>query len=134
MRRYLLDTGSAGDFINDQGGIRARADHRKSLGDRIGICIPVLGELWAGIESSASKAKNMVLLLRDLPFFRIWPFDVRAAREFGRVAALLKQTGPPIQQIDVQIAAVAFSLGNCTVVSKDSDFKVVPGLDVEDWS
>jgi tRNA(fMet)-specific endonuclease VapC len=39
-----------------------------------------------------------------------------------------------MQQIDIQIAAVALSLGNCTVVSGDSDLSAVPGLTVEKWS
>jgi tRNA(fMet)-specific endonuclease VapC len=37
-----------------------------------------------------------------------------------------------MQQIDIQIAAIALSLGNCTV-SADSDLAAVPGLTVEDW-
>ena len=32
------------------------------------------------------------------------------------------------------IAAIAFALGNCTVVSADSDLLAVPGLTVENWS
>ena len=39
-----------------------------------------------------------------------------------------------MQQIDIQIAAIAFALGNCVVVSKDGDLRAVPGLTVEDWS
>ncbi len=39
-----------------------------------------------------------------------------------------------MQQIDIQIAAIALTIGNCVVVSKDSDLKAIPGLDVEDWS
>jgi tRNA(fMet)-specific endonuclease VapC len=39
-----------------------------------------------------------------------------------------------MQVVDVQIAAIALSLGNCIVVSKDSDLAAVPGLIVEDWS
>jgi tRNA(fMet)-specific endonuclease VapC len=39
-----------------------------------------------------------------------------------------------MQQIDMQIAAIAFSLGNCTVVSTDSDLADVPGLKVENWA
>lgn len=39
-----------------------------------------------------------------------------------------------MQQIDIQIAAIALSLGRCTVVSKDSDLSAVPGLDVENWA
>jgi tRNA(fMet)-specific endonuclease VapC len=33
----------------------------------------------------------------------------------------------------VQIAAIALTLGNCTVVSTDSDLSAVPGLTVENW-
>jgi hypothetical protein len=37
-----------------------------------------------------------------------------------------------MQQIDIQIAAIAFVLDHCTVVSGDSDLKAIPGLTVED--
>ena len=39
-----------------------------------------------------------------------------------------------MQQIDIQIAAIALTLGRCTVVTKDTDFSAIPGLDVEDWT
>jgi tRNA(fMet)-specific endonuclease VapC len=39
-----------------------------------------------------------------------------------------------MQQIDIQIAAVACTLPNCTLVTKDSDFQAVPGLRITDWS
>ena len=39
-----------------------------------------------------------------------------------------------MQQIDIMIAAIARTLGDCVVISKDSDLLAVPGLDVEDWS
>lgn len=39
-----------------------------------------------------------------------------------------------MQVIDIMIAAVALTLGNCTVVSKDSDLSAVPGLAVENWA
>ena len=38
-----------------------------------------------------------------------------------------------MQQIDVMIAAIAKTLGNCTVVSADGDLAAVPGLTVESW-
>jgi tRNA(fMet)-specific endonuclease VapC len=31
------------------------------------------------------------------------------------------------------IAAIALSLGNCTVVTNDADLTAVPGLEVENW-
>ena len=39
-----------------------------------------------------------------------------------------------MQVPDLQIAAIALTLGDCVVVSKDSDLRAVPGLTVEDWS
>ena len=36
--------------------------------------------------------------------------------------------------VDMQLAAIAFALGNCTVVTKDSDLSAVPGLQVENWA
>jgi tRNA(fMet)-specific endonuclease VapC len=63
-----------------------------------------------------------------------WPYDKAAAYEYGRIFAELKKRGRIIQQIDMQIAAIALSLGNCTVVSSDSDLTAVPGLTVENWA
>ncbi len=133
MRRYLFDTGSAMDYINRRGATFTAGQARKRAGEQIGICMPVVGELWAGVECSASRQRNRGLLLRDITAFKLWPFDMAAAREYGRVHALQKSIGRLMGQIDMQIAAVAFTLGNCTVVTKDSDFAAIPGLAVEDW-
>jgi tRNA(fMet)-specific endonuclease VapC len=64
----------------------------------------------------------------------VWPFDLAAAKEFGRLQAFLRRTGRPMQEIDVMIAAIALTLGNCTVVTSDSDLLAVPGLAVENWT
>jgi predicted nucleic acid-binding protein len=37
-------------------------------------------------------------------------------------------------RIDIMIAAIAFSLGNCVVVTDDTDLAAVPGLPVESWT
>ena len=64
----------------------------------------------------------------------VWPYTNEAAAEFGRLFAELRRIGRAMQQIDIQIAAVAFSLGTCTVVTADSDLSAVPGLTVENWT
>lgn len=38
-----------------------------------------------------------------------------------------------MQQIDIQIAAIALTLADCTVVTVDSDLATIPGLSVENW-
>ncbi len=134
MRRYLLDTGVAGDFIARRRGVDIRVRDAALQGDITGICLPVLGELWAGMELSATRDRNIERMRRALARLRIWPFDIKAAQEYGRIFAALRRNGRTIQQIDIQVAAIALSLGNCTVVSTDSDLSAVQGLSVESWA
>ena len=59
IRRYLLDTGIAQDFQEDRHGVLDRAIAERKMGHRVGICVPVLGELWSGVECSASRERNL---------------------------------------------------------------------------
>ncbi|SRR5216683_6984613 len=133
MKRYLLDTGMMGDFINHRRGVDQRVRQAQNQGDRMGTCMPVIGELFFGVEASATRDVNLKRLTRALSRIVCWPFDRQAAEEYGRLAAHLKRIGRNMQQIDIQIAAIARTLGNCTVVSSDTDLAAVPGLTVENW-
>jgi tRNA(fMet)-specific endonuclease VapC len=134
MSRYLLDTNMMGHFINRRRGVDVRAREIRMQGAIIGTCLPVVGELFFGVENSASRDANLQRLIRALSGIRCWPFDRPAAEKYGWIAAELKRIGRPMQQIDIQIAAVALSLGKCIVVSADSDLSAVPGLTVENWA
>lgn len=133
MRRYLLDTKPAQQFINNRGDIRERADRERKRGGRIGICMPVLGELWSGVVGSDRQEVNRQRLRLGLSRLILWPYDQEAAAEFGRIFTQLKRVGRPMQQVDIQIAAIAFALGDCTVVTADSDFAAISDLPVENW-
>ena len=134
MRRYLLDTGIAGDYIDRRRGVYERAQEEVAKGNRIGIGVPVLAELAYGIEQSMSRGRNMQSLRTTLAAWKVWPFDEAAAFEYGRLAAELRRVGRPMQTVDIMIAAIALTLGNCTVVSADSDLTAIPGLKVENWA
>jgi len=134
MRRYLLDTGIAGDYVSRRHGVDQRVRESVIRGDRVGICYPVLGELWAGMELSASRESNIQRMKHAVAKLRLWPLDRKAAEMYGRIFGALRRQGQTIGQIDIQVAAIALSLGNCTVVSKDTDFASVPGLSVENWA
>jgi tRNA(fMet)-specific endonuclease VapC len=133
VNRYLLDTNMAGDLIDKRHGVDDRAREVRRNGGRIGIGIPVLAELYYGVEFSSTRDKNLQRLHRAMASLTIWPFEEKAAAEFGRIRAELRRLGRPMQVIDMMIAAIAFTLGNCTVVSADSDLAAVPGLTVENW-
>ena len=132
--RYLLDTGIAQEFIGRNAKVVQRVDGTRRAGNRIGICTPVLGELWSGVEGSISRDRNLHRLRLALSRLVVWPYTNEAAEQFGRVFAELRRIGRPMQQIDIMVAAIAFALGNCTVVSKDTDLAAIPGLEVENWA
>jgi len=133
-RRYLLDTGPAFDFLFKRRGVDNRVAAARRAGAKIGICFPVLGEIVAGLEASSSRDASWATARPRLAKLICWPYERDAAYEYGRIFAELKKRGRVIQQIDMQIAAVAFALGDCTVVSGDTDLAAVPGLTVEDWA
>src|SRR5438270_387492 len=109
MSYYLLDTGIAEDFVKRRNGVVERADEARRHGHRIGICTPVLGELWSGVECSPTRERKLQLLRLALSHLIVWPYTNEAAAEFGRIFAELKRIGRPIQQIDIQIAAIALT-------------------------
>jgi tRNA(fMet)-specific endonuclease VapC len=133
-RRYLLDTGPAFDFLFRRHGVEDRAEAVRRGGAKIGICVPVLGEIAAGLEASDSREASWETARRRLGKLVCWPFDEAAAYEYGRVFAELKKRGRPMQQVDMMIAAIARTLGNCIVVSGDGDLSAVAGLAVETWT
>jgi tRNA(fMet)-specific endonuclease VapC len=134
MTRSLLDTGTAGDYIHRRRDVYERVREAATGGHRIGIGLPVLAELWYGVENSSTRERNAERLRRVLSDLIIWPLTEPAAEEYGRIAAELKRIGRPIGKIDMLIAAIALSLGKTTVVSADNDLTAVPGLSVENWS
>jgi tRNA(fMet)-specific endonuclease VapC len=133
-RRFLLDAGPAQDFVLLRDPVFSRARREQLNGAKIGVCYPTLGEVRGGIEYSQTRDVNLKRLARAIGKLVLWPFDEKAAEEYGRVFATLRRIGRMMQQIDIQVAAVAFALGDCTVVTVDSDLSAVPGLSVADWS
>jgi tRNA(fMet)-specific endonuclease VapC len=129
-----MDSGIANDYINRRHGVWERARLAIAAGDVVGIGTPVLGELTSGLERSASRDRNLQRLKVALNSWRLWPYESRAAFEFGRIHAQLVRSGRPMQTIDIMVAAIASSLGDCTVVTTDSDFGAIVGLRVENWA
>lgn len=134
MRRYILDSGIVTDLANHLNAVDQRAAEALRQGDRVGVGTPVVGELLAGVENSASRQKNVARLERALSRLTFWSYDESAAREYAKIASDLRRRGIVIQQIDMQIAGIAFALGNCVVVSKDRDFNYITGLALENWA
>ena len=133
-RRYIFDCNAVSAYVNAHPELIERATRLRALGAKLGTCPPILGEFHFGIELSATRARNQKRSRSGLQSLTIWLYDEQAAKEYGRIAAELRRMGRPMQVPDMQLAAVAFTLGDCTVVSTDSDLRAIPGLKVEDWT
>jgi tRNA(fMet)-specific endonuclease VapC len=133
MRRYMFNSGSANDWINRNGATRDRANQAARDGHMLGICTPVLAELCAGVEYSASRDVNLPRLRHAMAELTEWPLTTAAALEYGRLYAAMRRAGRSIGSNDLLIAAIALTLPRCTVVTRDNDFVAVPGLRIENW-
>ena len=133
-RKYLLDTNAVSDLTYRRRRVHERHAEAKRAGARIGTCPPIAGELFAGAEGAADPVKSVREIATMLGKLILWPYGLEAAKEFGRLLAELRRIGRPMQTPDIQLAAVAFTLGDCTVVSSDTDLLAVPGLKVENWA
>jgi tRNA(fMet)-specific endonuclease VapC len=123
-----------GDLINRRKGVHERTRSARMGGAKVGTCIPVLGELFFGIEFSQTRDENRARLIRAIAGLPFWPYTREAAEEYGRIAAQLRRAGRTMQQVDMQVAAIALTLSQCIVVSEDTDLLAVPGLNVENWA
>lgn len=127
MKRVALDT-SAYRALED--GDKYLADAIK-WADSVGLPIIVVGELYAGFINGTRLAENVAKLDKFClsPRMEILNIDKSTARHFGEIATLLRQTGKPIQQDDMWIAALCKQYGY-VLATTDKDFERVTGLEV----
>ncbi len=131
---YLLDTGPLGQFVHRVGPVCDRADAARAAGDWVLTITPVVAEILAGLEYSATRERNRAAVARGLALVPALPFTRDDAREYGRLWALLRRRGVQMQVVDLMLAAAALTVKDCVVVSADGDLSRVPGLRVEDWT
>ena len=134
MRRFILDTGMAGLYLDRKRGVFERAAAEVAAGNRVGVAGPVVGELAFRAEGSPRRELDLLRLRQALDVWKVWLADLAAEFEYGRIAFELKTVGRPIGQNDITIAAIARTIGNATVVTMDADLSTVPGLAVENWA
>ena len=91
--RYLLDSGPAFDFLFKRKGIHTRVAEVRRKGFKVGICVPVLGEIVGGLEASGSREASWRIVRPRLGKLLCWPYEKPAAYEYGRIFADLKARG-----------------------------------------
>lgn len=128
--RFLLDTDTISFALRGQGGV-ADVLRRRSPSE---VCTSavVAGELELGVARRGARKlrRELDALYSGL---EVLPYDLDAARRYGRVAAVLLDRGVPIGVEDTMVAAHALSRGLTLVTHNRKHFQRVKGLRVEDW-
>lgn len=100
-------------------------------GDAV-MSIVTYAELRVGLEglgpTRAQNERALHLLTLEIP---VLPFDETAAVRYGVQRAAIRDRRR--DALDRLIAAHAASLGLTLVTNNEADFKVYPGLSVENW-
>lgn len=132
MTDYLLDTNHASRLMSGDGTLVRSIRAARTAGDRFGVSITVVAELYFAVYASRRQDENRHRLDDLVTSLVVWPFDASAAEEFGRIQAEQKARGRPIPALDAQIAAVARSR-DLKLLTADRHFDYVAGVIAENW-
>lgn len=129
--QYLLDTNTCIDAMRNHPNVVKRMS-AFSPGDCVVSTISSY-ELHTGVAKCAAPAKEQAKVELLLKTIVQLPFDQAAAREAGRIRALLEAQGQMIGPYDVLLAAHALANRLTLVTANTKEFQRVPGLTVENW-
>lgn len=129
---YLLDTNHLSRAVRTGSVVQRRIADLRARGLKIGVCVPVLCEIEAGIQQIKSPneyRRDLESLLRQV---RTWPLDRTTARNYGEIHRDLKARGRILSQVDMMLAALARQM-KLTIVTTDQDFAALPDIATENW-
>lgn len=128
--RFLLDTDTISFALRGEGHVADQLRQRSP--SEVCTSSVVAGELELGVARRGSRKlrRELDALYAGL---EVLPYDLDAARRYGRLAAVLLDAGVPIGVEDTMVAAHALSRGLALVTHNRKHFERVKGLRVEDW-
>jgi tRNA(fMet)-specific endonuclease VapC len=129
--QYLLDTNTCVDLMRSHPRVVSRMS-RLTPADCVISTISSY-ELFTGVAKCASPTKEKAKVDQLLSTIVELPFDMAAAREAGRIRALLETLGQMIGPYDVLLSGQALAAQLTLVTANVKEFQRVPGLTVENW-
>jgi tRNA(fMet)-specific endonuclease VapC len=129
---YLLDTNIIAYLIKNKDLTLFEKFKRVSKKSEIGISSITYAEICYGLDKKGNE-KLRIKVLSFLEVFKTFPFDEKAAFEYGTIRTHLEKEGNLIGILDMLIAAHAKSLNAILVTNNEREFKRVEGLVVENW-
>ncbi len=129
--RYLLDTNTCIAAMRQDAAVVQRMASMPPT--EIAISTITSYELFTGVEKCAAPAKELAKVQLLLATVNELVFDALAAKDAGRIRALLESLGCMIGPYDVLLAGHARSAGLTLVSANTAEFSRVPGLSLENW-
>jgi len=129
---YLLDTNMASYVI--KGNVpRVRDKLLKVPMAEVGISVVTEAELRFGVARKPEAARLKLAVDEFLLRVEILPWDSAAARQYATLRSALEDSGNPMGNMDMLIAALALATP-ALLVTHDRVFQRVKHLKVEDWT
>ena len=135
MRTVLLDSTTFSFLMERRPQVVARLESL-APGDRVAICTIVRGEILYGLERMPPGRRRRENERAAAELFEAVACEglcEAVADVYARIKYDAERDGTPLAENDLWIAATALARG-ATLVTSDTDFRRVRGLDIEDWA
>ena len=130
--RYVLDTNAA-SYVIKGNFPRARERLLKVPMSDVGISAVTEAELRFGVARKPDATRLKTVVEEFLLRVEILPWDSEAARHYATIRSALEDSGTPMGNLDMMIAAQALARG-AVLVTHDRVFHRVKHLKIEDWT
>ena len=132
---YLWDTTMCSALMRRDAKVRARVA-ALTPADRVVVCTITRGEILYGLARLPEGRRRSALEAEAMSLFGqllCLAVPEAAADQYAAIKRETERQGTPLDENDLWIAATAHALG-AVVVTTDSDFQRVSGLQTEDWT
>jgi len=130
--RYLLDTNTA-SYVIKGNFPHVRERLLKVPMNEVGISVVTEAELRFGVARRPQAARLKLAVDEFLVRVEILTWDSPAARHYAALRAALEDSGTPMGNLDMMIAAQALSV-DAVLVTHDRVFHRIKHLKTEDWT
>jgi len=132
MANYMLDSNHASPLVTLHHQLRARVLRAMQGGHTFAICVPVLSEVWYGINTLPRASENRHEWRQLRQFVPCHQLDETDAELAAELQLSLRLQGWQLETVDALIAAVALHY-TLVLLTSDKDFHAVPNLQQENW-
>lgn len=129
----ILDTSVLVDLLRGHEDAHAEVGRLEADGRLLWVPAPAVFELFEGIERADRPAEERRQVEAVLEGYSVLAFEPRHARRAGEVSGRLARRGAMLDPLDIQVAGVALAEDRPVLTRDETDFRRVPGLEVETY-